>query len=53
MNRKVKVDNMNLNYLIDWTISKKLSNDLEQLYNDELIAIIKKMFDMVAKLEEK
>jgi hypothetical protein len=53
MNRKVKVDNMNLNYLIDWTISKKLSNDLEQLYNDELIAMIKKMFDMVMSLEQK
>jgi hypothetical protein len=53
MNRKVKVNNINLNYLIDFTNSKKLSNDLEQFYKDELVAMVKKMFDLISKLEEK
>ncbi len=52
MNRKPKVNNMNLTYLIDWANMLK-QKDFNELYHNELVKIVKNAIELVESLEKK
>jgi hypothetical protein len=52
MNRKPIINNMNLNYLIDWASMVK-QKDFKELYHEELVKIVKSAIELVESLEKK
>jgi hypothetical protein len=52
MNRKPKVNNMNLSYLIDWANMVK-QKDFNELYHNELVGIIKNAIELIKSVEVK
>jgi hypothetical protein len=53
MNRKVNVDNVKLNYLLDWVNQLNFNSYINHLYRDELIKVIKNVVDLVKSIETK
>jgi len=52
MNRKPKVNNMKLTYLIDWANMLK-QKDFNELYHNELVGIIKNAIELIKSVEDK
>jgi len=56
MNRKPKINNMNLTYLIDWakhTKKRFKHNEIYELYTNELLDLLENAVDLILSLEEK
>lgn len=52
MNRKPRVNNMNLTYLIDWANMIK-QKDFNELYHYDLVRIVKRAIELIELVEEK
>ena len=52
MNRKPRVNNMNLTYLIDWANMVK-RKDFDELYHNELVGIIKDAIELIESVDKK